>query len=72
MPMQAPIGSVRVSWASTAILARSPGSRAQALISTRPWPTSGTSSLNSSIMNSGAPRLMNNCGPRGSLRTSYR
>src|SRR6476620_8231920 len=64
MPMQAPIGSVRWSCASTAILARSPGSRAQALISTRPCPTSGTSSLNSSIMNSGAVRLMNSCGPR--------
>ena len=31
MPMQAPIGSVRWSCASTAILARSPGSRAQRL-----------------------------------------
>jgi hypothetical protein len=35
MPMQAPIGSVRLSCAWTAILARSPGSRAQPLIETQ-------------------------------------
>ena len=46
------------------------GSRAHALISTRPWPTSGTSSLNSSIINSGAVRETNNCGPRNSAFTS--
>ena len=33
MPTQAPIGSIELSWLSTAILARLPGSRATALIS---------------------------------------
>ena len=70
MPMQAPMGSVRLSCARTAILARSPGSRAQPMISTRPWLISGTSMRNSSIMNSGAVREMKSCGPRGSERTS--
>ena len=70
MPTQVPTGSMRGSLVLTAILARMPGSRAAALISIRPSPISGTSSSNSSIRNSGAVRERNNCGPRGSARTS--
>ena len=72
MPTQAPTGSMRGSLLRTAILARTPGSRAAPRIWIRPWPTSGTSSLNSSIRNSGAVRVRNSCGPRGSERTSFR
>src|SRR4249919_2861451 len=54
MPTQAPTGSTRGSLLRTAILARTPASRAAARILMRPCPTSGTSSLNSSIRNSGA------------------
>ena len=53
MPTHAPTGSMRLSLLFTAILARTPGSRAAPRIWIRPWPTSGTSSLNSSIRNSG-------------------
>ena len=55
-PTQVPIGSTRLSWESTAILAREPGSRAQDLISSKPCSISGTSWRNNSIMNSGAER----------------
>ena len=72
MPTQAPTGSMRGSLLRTAILARTPGSRAAPRISMVPWPTSGTSSLNSSTRNSGAVRDRNSCGPRGSGRTSFR
>ncbi len=72
MPTQAPTGSIRGSLLRTAILARAPGSRAAPRMLIRPWPTSGTSSLNSSIRNSGAVRDRNSCGPRGSVRTSFR
>ena len=72
MPTQAPTGSMRGSLLRTAILARAPESRAAPRMLIRPWPTSGTSSLNSSIRNSGAVRLRNSCGPRGSERTSFR
>ncbi len=70
MPTHAPTGSMRGSLLRTAILARAPESRAAPRMLIRPWPTSGTSSLNSSIRNSGAVRLRNSCGPRGSERTS--
>ena len=56
MPTHAPTGSMRGSLLRTAILARTPASRAAPRIWIRPWPTSGTSSLNSSIRNSGAVR----------------
>ena len=70
MPTQAPTASMRLSLLRTAIFARRPGSRAAPRISIRPWPTSGTSILNSSTRNCGDVRVMNNCGPRGSERTS--
>jgi hypothetical protein len=70
MPTQAPTGSMRGSLVRTAILARRPGSRAAATISMVPSPTSGTSSLNSSISSCGAVRLTNSCGPLSSERTS--
>src|SRR5437660_702733 len=57
MPTQAPTGSMRGSLLRTAILARTPGSRAAPRIWMRPCPTSGTSSLKSSIRNSGAARF---------------
>src|SRR6266699_3210153 len=72
MPTQAPTGSMRGSLLRTAILARTPASRAAPRIWMRPCPTSGTSSLKSSIRNSGAVRVRNSCGPRGSERTSFR
>ena len=55
-PTQVPIGSIRLSCESTAILAREPASRAQDLISSRPCSISGTSWRNSSVMNSGEER----------------
>ncbi len=64
MPTHAPTGSMRGSLLRTAILARTPGSRAAPRIWMRPCPTSGTSSLNSSTRNSGAVRDRNNRGPR--------
>src|ERR1700722_20136462 len=72
MPTHAPTGSTRGSLLRTAIFARTPASRAAARMLIRPWPTSGTSSLNNSIKNSGAVRDRNNCGPRGSVRTSFK
>ena len=59
MPTQAPTGSIRLSLLLTAIFARSPGSRAAPRMSISPWPTSGTSILNSSIRNWGDVRVMN-------------
>ena len=41
MPTQAPTGSMRGSLLFTAILARTPGSRAAPRMLIRPWPTSG-------------------------------
>ena len=70
MPTHAPTASIRLSLLLTAILARSPGSLAAPRISMSPCPTSGTSILKSSIRNCGDVRVMNNCGPRGSGRTS--
>ena len=73
-PTQAPTGSIRASLLRTAILARKPGSRAAPLMSIRPWPTSGTSSLKSSTRNSGEVRVMNSCGPpllRSELRGAF-
>ena len=67
MPTQVPIGSMRRSSVNTAILARTPGSRAAALISSRPSSISGTSSSNSSMMNSGAVRDRMSCGPAGAV-----
>ena len=64
MPTQVPIGSMRGSLDFTAIFAREPGSRAAALISSRPSSSSGTSSSNSLIRNSGAVRDKISCGPR--------
>ena len=64
MPTQVPIGSMRRSLVCTPILARTPGSRAADLISSRPSSISGTSSSNSFMMNSGAVRDRINCGPR--------
>ena len=64
MPTQVPIGSMRRSLVCTAILARTPGSRAADLISSRPSSISGTSSSNSFMMNSGAVRDRISCGPR--------
>ena len=69
-PTQVPIGSTRLSWEMTAILAREPGSRAQDLISKRPCSISGTSCLNNSIMNSGAERDKMMGAPRKVLSTS--
>ncbi|MPN07889.1 hypothetical protein SDC9_155161 [bioreactor metagenome] len=69
-PTQVPIGSTRLSWLSTAILARLPGSRAQLLISSRPCSISGTSLRNSSIMNSGAERERMMGAPRSVRSTS--
>src|SRR6266436_2840776 len=57
MPTQAPTGSMRGSLLFTAILARTPGSRAAPRMWMSPCPTSGTSSLKSSIRNSGAVRV---------------
>ena len=54
MPTHVPIGSMRGSFDCTAIFAREPGSRAAALISSRPSSSSGTSSSKSFTMNSGA------------------
>jgi len=56
MPTHVPIGSMRLSLECTAIFARMPGSRAADLISSSPSSISGTSSRNSSMMNSGAVR----------------
>jgi len=61
-------GSMRGSLLRTAILARAPGSRAAPRMLISPA-TSGTSSLNSSMRNSGR-WAQNSCGPRGSGRTS--
>ncbi|MPN04198.1 hypothetical protein SDC9_151434 [bioreactor metagenome] len=63
-PTQVPIGSMRGSFDLTAILARMPGSRAQAFNSIRPSSISGTSSSNSLMTNSGAVRDRMICGPR--------
>src|SRR5204863_487806 len=57
MPTQAPTGSMRGSLLFTAILARTPGSRAAPRMWMSPCPTSGTSSLKSSMRNSGAVRV---------------
>ena len=70
MPTQAPIGSVRLSFDRTAILARRPGSRAPPIMVINPWPISGTSSSNKAIRNSLMVRLAKSCGPRISARTS--
>ena len=71
-PTQAPIGSILASTARTAIFALNPGSRAALRISISPSRVSGTSSLNSSISNSGQVRFKINWGPRGSDLTSLR
>ncbi|MNT40433.1 hypothetical protein D3C72_1767460 [compost metagenome] len=68
-PTQVPIGSMRLSCATTAILARTPGSRAAALISSRPCSISGTSFSKSLIRNSGAVRDSSICGPRAARST---
>ena len=65
-PTQVPMGSTRLSEVCTAILARTPGSRAAARICSSPCSISGTSSSNSFMMNSGAVRDRNSCGPRPS------
>ncbi len=64
MPTQVPMGSMRGSLDLTAILARRPGSRAAALISSSPSSISGTSSSKSFTRKSGAMRERINCGPR--------
>ena len=64
MPTQVPIGSMRRSLVCTAILARTPGSRAADLISSSFSSISGTSSSNSFMMNCGAVRDRISCGPR--------
>jgi hypothetical protein len=64
MPTHVPIGSMRLSYATTPIFARTPGSRAAALISSRPCSISGTSISNSFIRNSGDVRDSSICGPR--------
>ena len=64
MPTQVPIGSMRGSLDFTAIFARDPGSRAAALISSRPSSISGTSISKSFIRNSGTVRDRISCGPR--------
>jgi hypothetical protein len=64
MPTQVPIGSMRRSLVCTAILARTPGSRAADLISSSPSSISGTSSSKSFMMNCGAVRDRISCGPR--------
>ena len=69
-PTQVPMGSMRLSWLTTAILARLPGSRAQLLISSSPCSISGTSWRNSSTMNSGAARESRMGAPRSVRSTS--
>ena len=64
MPTQVPIGSMRRSLVHTAILARTPGSRAADLICSSPCSISGTSSSNSFIRNSGEVRDRITAGPR--------
>ena len=64
MPMQVPCGSSRGSLDFTAILARTPGSRAAARISIRPSSISGTSSSKSRSRSSGTMRDSTSCGPR--------
>ena len=69
MPTQVPIGSMRLSYATTAIFARTPASRAAALISSRPCSISGTSFSNSWRMKSGAVRDRITCWPRAAWST---
>ena len=64
IPTQVPTGSKRWSLLLTAILERKPGSRAAALISSKPSSISGTSSSNKRTINSGAMRDKISCGPR--------
>ena len=64
------MGSIRASWATTAILARLPASRAQLLISSSPCSISGTSLRNNSTMNSGAERESSTEAPRKVESTS--
>ena len=58
IPTQAPTGSILGSLLFTAILARTPGSRAADTISIKSCPTSGTSSLKSSTRPSSAVRQL--------------
>jgi hypothetical protein len=57
IPIQEPIGSIRLSFALTANFARKPGSRLTPIISITPSEISGTSISNNSIIISGAVRL---------------
>jgi len=72
MPTHAPTGSTRGSLLRTAILARHARITGRRQDVDEALTTSGTSSLNSSIRNSGAVRDKNSCGPRGSVRTSFK
>ena len=72
IPTHAPTGSMRWSLVLTAILARTPGSRAAPLISIISSPISGTSLWNKEISISGQVRDNNNCAPRPSLFTAYK
>ena len=58
IPTHAPIASSFGSFDLTETLALNPGSLAAPSISIKPCPTSGTSSLNNSIKNSGAVLLI--------------
>ncbi len=73
IPTQVPIGSMRLSLVKTAILARTPASRAADFTSSKPCSISGTSSSNNFMMNSGAVRDRITCGPRAlrSIRRMY-
>ena len=68
-PTQVPIGSIRLSYVTTAIFARIPGSRAAPLISSNPCSISGTSFSNNLIKKSGQVRDSSICGPRASRST---
>ena len=69
-PTQAPTGSTLRSVDQTATLERWPGSRAQALISTTPSCTSGTSSSKSRLSSPGCVRDSTTWGPLVVRRTS--
>ena len=70
IPTQAPTGSTSPSREETAILARPPGSRAAASMTTTPSAISGTSISKSLRSSSTEARERMICGPRDSRSTS--